>query len=78
MIEDDENQSPEYYDLYDDLKERLCEENEEGEDRVCCSGDDIKVGWGGKESEKCIINIDNIYFFIRFPMDSKSNNPSQN
>ena len=46
MIEDDENQSPEYYDLYDDLNERLCEENEEPEeDKVCCSGDDIEVGW---------------------------------
>ena len=44
MIENDENQSPEYYDLYDDLIERLCEENEEEEeDKVCCSGDDIKV-----------------------------------
>ena len=44
MIEDDENQSPEYYDLYDDLNERLCEENEEPEeDKVCCSEDDIEV-----------------------------------
>ena len=46
MIEDDKNQSPEYYDLYDDLNERLCEENEEPEeDKVCCSDDDIEVGW---------------------------------
>ena len=44
MIEDDENQSPEYYDLYDDLNEKLCEENEEPEEnKVCCSGDDIEV-----------------------------------
>ena len=51
MIEDDKNQSPEYYDLYDDLIERLCEENDEQEeDKVCCSGDDIKVGCGDLEN----------------------------
>ena len=45
MIEDDDIDSPEYYDLYEDLKERLCEENKEPEEnKVCCSGDDIKVG----------------------------------
>ena len=65
MIEDDENQSPEYYDLYDDLNERLCEENEEPEeDKVCCSEDDIEVivvkkVWG---SGKYMINIDNVYY----------------
>ena len=45
MIEDDDIDSPEYYDLYEDLKNRLCEENEESEeDKVCCPEDDIKVG----------------------------------
>ena len=45
MIDDDEIDSPEYYVLYDDLKERVCEKNEEPEeDKVCCSEDDIKVG----------------------------------
>ena len=45
MIEDDEIDSPEYYDLYEDLNERLCEENKAPkEDKVCCSGDEIQVG----------------------------------
>ena len=45
MIDDDEIDSPEYYVLYDDLMERVCEKNEEPEeDKVCCSEDDIKVG----------------------------------
>ena len=44
MIEDDEIDSPEYYDLYEDLNERLCEENEAPkEDKVCCSEDEIQV-----------------------------------
>ena len=39
--------SHEYDVLYDDLKERLCEKNEEQEeDKVCCSGEDTKVGKG--------------------------------
>ena len=45
MIEDDDIHSPEYYDLYDDLSEKICEENEEPEEnKVCCSENDIKVG----------------------------------
>ena len=45
LIEDDEIDTPEYYDLYEDLNERLCEENRAPkEDKVCCSEDDIKVG----------------------------------
>ena len=44
MIEDDDIHSPEYYDLYDDLMERVCQKNEEPEeDKVCCSENDIKV-----------------------------------
>ena len=36
--------SPEYYDLEEDLYDRICEENEgTKEDKVCCSKDD-KVG----------------------------------
>ena len=45
MIDDDDIHSPEYYDLYYDLSERICEENEAPEEnKVCCSKDDIKVG----------------------------------
>ena len=39
--------SPEYYDLYDNLNNRICEEKkEQEEDKVCCSGEDTKVGKG--------------------------------
>ena len=46
LIENDEIDTPEYYDLYDDLLARLCEVHEEDhdKDKVCCSEDDIKVG----------------------------------
>ena len=46
MIQDEEFDTPEYYDLYDDMKGRLCEIHEEDhdKDKVCCSEDDIKVG----------------------------------
>ena len=45
MIDDDDIHSPEYYDLYYDLSERICEENEAPEEnKVCCSKDNIKVG----------------------------------
>ena len=44
LIENGEDDTPEYYDLYDDLTDRLCEENgEPGEEKVCCFEDDIKV-----------------------------------
>ena len=46
MIQDEEIDTPEYYDLYDDMKTRLCEIHEEDhdKDKVCCAEDDIKVG----------------------------------
>ena len=61
MIEEEEIDSPEYYDLYDDLKGRLCEKNKEpGEDKVCCPEDEIKVGLSSDNNNHVIINNDNI------------------